>query len=127
MPSARLEHVLKENLGKLMARLDQHGRAGDVLQIHYMFKALASDLITFYSFDQCLNLLGVPDYGKMSFDASDSFFLLTHLGKVVPWLVGLVTKSPTWLLNYLFPDMADILARRNAGLTPLTMVTLGLT
>ncbi|KXX76482.1 Trichodiene oxygenase [Madurella mycetomatis] len=109
----RLEHVLKDNLTKLLARLDAHGRSGDVVQIHYVFKALASDLITFYSFDQCLNLLDAPDYGKDDFDATDKFFHMTHMGKVFPWLMGLFTRAPNWIVRVLFPDLMAMRDRRD--------------
>ncbi|KAJ5400326.1 hypothetical protein N7465_010815 [Penicillium sp. CMV-2018d] len=108
-----LENVLKENLGTLLARLNRHGRAQDVVQVHYIFKALASDLITFHSFDQCLNLLDAPDYGKVGFDASDEFFMLTHLGKIFPWLMGLFTTAPTWIVRILFPHMIEMRDRRD--------------
>ncbi|KAH8424126.1 cytochrome P450 [Aspergillus melleus] len=109
----RLENILKENLGTLLKRLDQHGRAQEIVPVHYIFKALASDLITYYSFDQCLNLLDAPDYGKVGFDASDELFMLTHMGKVFPWLMGLFTSAPRWIVNILFPHMIDMRDRRD--------------
>ena len=111
----RLESVLKENLGTLLTRLSQHGQLEDVVQVHYIFKALASDLITFYSFDQSLNLLDAPDYGKVGFDASDEFFMLTRLGKVFPWLMGLFTTAPNWLIHILFPNMTKMRDRRDVS------------
>ncbi|RFU78085.1 cytochrome p450 [Trichoderma arundinaceum] len=109
----RLQHVLKENLLKLLNRFDQQARSGNVVQVHYAFKALASDLITFYSFDQCMNILDEPDFGKANFDATDDFFFLTHLGKVFPWLMGLFTTAPNWIIRILFPNMYEMRARRN--------------
>ncbi|KAH6628941.1 cytochrome P450 [Chaetomium tenue] len=108
----RLEHVLNDNLHKVLARLDAHGRSEEVIQIHYMFKALASDLITFYSFDQCHNLLDAPDYGKKDFDATDSLFLMTHTGKVVPWLMTVFTRAPVWIVKILFPGLIAMRERR---------------
>ena len=83
--------------------------------MHYVFKALASDLITFYSFDKCLNLLDAPDFGKASFDTTDKFFLMTHIGKVLPWLMGVFTTAPNWLVRIFFPDLFDMRERRNVG------------
>lgn len=111
----RLESVLGENLAKLLERLDQHGRSGDVVQVHYAFKALASDLITFYSFDQSLNLLDEGDYGKSGFDISDDFFKMTHVGKVLPWLMGLFTTAPNWIIRMLFPDLIEMRKRRDVS------------
>lgn len=111
----RLEHVLKENLGKVLARFDKHARSRSVVQMYYVFKALASDLITFYFFDKCLNLLDASDFGKAGFDTIDKFFLMTHIGKVLSWLMGLFTTATNWLVRILFSDLIDMRERRNVG------------
>ena len=85
-----------------------------------MFKALASDLITFYSFDQCLNLLDAPDYGKEDFDATDKFFLMTHMGKVFPWLMGLFRTEPNWIVRDLCPDLMAMRERRDVRGLPVS-------
>lgn len=84
-----------------------------------MFKALASDLITFYSFDQCHNLLDADDYGKKDFDATDSLFLMTHTGKVVPWLMTVFTSAPVWIVKILFPGLIAMRERREVRTIPL--------
>ncbi|PSR80440.1 cytochrome P450 [Coniella lustricola] len=109
----RLEHILKENLGKMLARLDRHSRAGDIVQIHYVFKALASDLITFYCFDQSMNHLDASEYGRGDMDASDKLFFLTHIGKVLPWVMNVYAHAPGWIIRVLLPDVYEQRKRRD--------------
>lgn len=41
---------MKENMSKLRSRLIQSGKSGEIVQMHHVFKACTSDVITFYAF-----------------------------------------------------------------------------
>ncbi|KAI1361471.1 cytochrome P450 CYP682H1 [Xylaria arbuscula] len=109
----RFEHIMKEHLGKLLARLDAAGRAGQVVRIHDLFKAAASDIITMYAFDNSFDFLDLPDYGQSYFDATHNFFLLTHVCVLLPWLYPIIQGSPDWLLRLLFPGLSEVRDRQN--------------
>ncbi|KAH6842952.1 cytochrome P450 [Chaetomium sp. MPI-CAGE-AT-0009] len=109
----RLEHIMREHVAKMLARLETAGQSGDVVQIHHIFKACASDVITVYAFDQSLKFMDMPDYGKAHFESTDRFFLLTHLCFLFPWLMPLIQFSPNWLLRLLFPFLSELRERQN--------------
>ncbi|KAI0855717.1 cytochrome P450 CYP682H1 [Xylaria cubensis] len=109
----RFEDIMKKHMGKLLARLDASGRAKEVVRIHDVFKAVASDIITMYAFDNSFDFLDLPDYGKSYFDATHNFFLLTHVCVLLPWLYPLIQGSPDWLLRLLFPGLSEVRDRQN--------------
>lgn len=108
---------MKEHLKKLLARLDDSARKNEIVSIHEVFKAAASDIITMYAFDNCFNFLDMPDYGKSYFEATNNFFLLTHTCVLIPPLYPLIQNSPDWLLRFLFPGLSEVRDRQNVRLT----------
>ncbi|QKX62347.1 uncharacterized protein TRUGW13939_09506 [Talaromyces rugulosus] len=109
----RFETVMKEHLGKLLSRLDASAESNEVVKIHEVFKAAASDTITKYAFNDSFNFLDMADYGKSYFESTDNFFLLTHICFVLPWLYPLIQNSPDWLLRFLFPGLSEVRNRQN--------------
>jgi cytochrome P450 len=109
----RLEHIMRKHLGVMLSRLEEAGRSEQVMQMHHIFKACASDVITMYAFDESLKFMDMPDYGKSHFESTDSFFLMTHLCFLFPWLMPLIQFSPDWLLRFLFPSMGELRERQN--------------
>ncbi|KAK1988402.1 cytochrome P450 [Colletotrichum cereale] len=109
----RFEHIMKEHLARLLSRLDASARANEVVKIHEVFKAAASDIITAYAFDDCFNFLDMPDYGKTFFESTDNFFLLTHLCVLIPPLYPIIQNSPDWILGFLFPGLKEVRTRQN--------------
>ncbi|KAI1163869.1 cytochrome P450 CYP682H1 [Nemania serpens] len=109
----RLEHIMRKHLGIMLSRLEEAGRDKRVMQMHHIFKACASDVITMYAFDESLKFMEMPDYGKSHFQSTDSFFLMTHLCFLFPWLMPLIQFSPDWMLRFLFPAMGELRERQN--------------
>ncbi|KAM7188881.1 Cytochrome P450 [Naviculisporaceae sp. PSN 640] len=109
----RFEHIMKEHLSKLLSRLDASGRAKEIVKIHDVFKAAASDIITMYAFDNAFHFLDMPDYGQSYFEATHEFFLLTHVCLFVPFLYPLIQNAPGWLLKILFPGLSPVRDRQN--------------
>lgn len=110
----RLESVMKTYLAKMMTRMERSGKSGEVVQIHHVFKACASDIITQYAFGECLNFIDERDYGRWYFQATDLFFSLTHIFGLAPGLVHHAQNIPKWLLkisaSFLIPlrDRQDV-------------------
>ena len=67
--------------------METSGKSSEVLQMHHIFKACASDVITVYAFNDSFELMNEPDYGRAFFDSTDVFFYMTHLFALVPVLV----------------------------------------
>lgn len=89
------------------------GRSGEVLAMHHIFKACASDVITVYAFDDSFEFMNEPDYGKAFFDSTDVFFYMTHLFALVPVLVQFAQRAPSWLLKIFIPNLAQLRDRQD--------------
>ncbi|KAI1442048.1 cytochrome P450 CYP682H1 [Annulohypoxylon stygium] len=109
----RLEPIMKEYMGKLISRMEQAGKTGEILQMHHLFKACASDVITVYAFGVCFGFMDTPDFGRAFFESTDVFFLLTHIFGLVPWLVGYVQTVPTWMIKTFFPSLSELRDRQD--------------
>lgn len=115
----RLEPIMKKYLAKLVARIEKAGSSGEVIQMHHLFKACASDVITVYAFDECFNFMDTEDFGKSFFESTDVFFYLTHIFGLVPWLVQYVQNMPTWLVKTMFPRLSELRDRQDVRECPL--------
>jgi cytochrome P450 len=101
-----LEPIITEHLEKLLSRMEIFGKSGEVLQMHHIFKACASDVIIVYAFDDSFEFMNQLDYGKSFFDSIDVFFYMTHLFALVPTLVQFAQNAPSWLLKIFIPNLA---------------------
>ncbi|KUI64499.1 Trichodiene oxygenase [Cytospora mali] len=93
----RLEPIMKKYMAKLIARMEKAGSTGEVLQMHHLFKACASDVITIYAFDDCFGFMDTPDCGKAFFESTDNM--------------------PTWLVKVLFPSLSELRDRQDWWIT----------
>ena len=75
----RVEPIIRENLEKMLARWDESGKDGTVLEIHPIFKVYASDIIATYAFGDCFLFLETEDWGKGYLESTNSYFALTHI------------------------------------------------
>lgn len=104
---------MRSHLAKMLARLEDAGKSGKVMQMHHIFKGCASDVITTYAFDQSLKFMDMEDFGKGHFESTDSFFFMTHLCFLFPFMMPLIQFSPDWVLKLLFPSMIVLRERQN--------------
>jgi cytochrome P450 len=111
----RLEPIMKKYMGIMVARMAEAGKTGEVMQMHHVFKACASDVITVYAFGECFGFMESPDFGKAFFESTDVFFYLTHIFGLVPWLVHYVQNVPTWVVNLLIPSLSELRARQDVS------------
>lgn len=109
----RLEHLMRRHLDVILSRLEEAGWSEQVVQMHHIFKVYASDVITMYALAESLNFMDMLDYDKSYFESTDSFFLMTHICFLFPWLMPLVQFSPYWLLLFLYSSMGGLRKRQN--------------
>lgn len=108
----RLEPILQEYMDKMLVRMQKSGRRGEVVELHHMFKACASDIITLYAFGDSFHFMDQPDYGKPYFRAGEAFNSMTHVFGAFPWLLTIATSVPRWLFKHLNPEMTEFVDRR---------------
>ena len=104
----RVEPIVRENLQKMLARWDESGKDGKVLEIHPIFKAYASDIITTYAFGDCCHFLEMEDWGKSYFESTNGYFALTHVFGHFPVVMRLVNSVPTRVLALFIPNLTEI-------------------
>jgi len=108
---------MKKYMGIMVARMAEAGKTEEVMQMHHVFKACASDVITVYAFGECFGFMESPDFGKAFFESTDVFFYLTHIFGLVPWLVNYVQNMPSWLVKLLLPSLSELRDRQDWWLT----------
>ncbi|KAK6063590.1 cytochrome P450 [Seiridium cupressi] len=108
----RLEPILQEHMDKILNRMQKSGLRSEVVELHHMFKACASDIITRYAFGDTFGFMDQPDYGQSYFRAGEAFNSMTHVFGAFPWLLTIATSVPGWLFKYLNPDMTEFVDRR---------------
>jgi len=113
----RLELIITEHLKKLLSRMKISGKSDEVLQMHHIFKACASDVITVYAFDDSFEFMNQPNYDKSFFDSIDVFFYMTHLFALVPALVQFAQNAPSWLLKVFIPNLAQLRDRQDVRIS----------
>lgn len=104
---------MKEYMAKMIARMEKAGKTGEVIQMHHVFKACASDVITVYAFGECFGFMDTPDFGRAFFESTDVFFFLTHVFGLVPWLVHYVQNVPSWVIKTFLPWLSELRDRQD--------------
>ncbi|KAL7803486.1 cytochrome P450 [Trichoderma aethiopicum] len=108
----RLEPIVKEQIGQIFARLADSAKRKEVVEMHHLFKACASDIITLYAFGDSFSFLHQLDYGQGYFDACDKLNTMTHVFGNFPWLRILASSAPDWAIKKLVPSMSDFLDKK---------------
>ncbi|RYP24616.1 hypothetical protein DL765_000442 [Monosporascus sp. GIB2] len=110
----KLEPIIMVTMAKLLDRLEEKALDGSpLLQLHHVFKACTSDVITKYAFGDCFNFIDRADCGKSYFDATDRFFGLNHVMIFFPWFAALVQNTPGWFVKVLMPDLAELVEKKS--------------
>lgn len=112
----RLEPIVKKGMGKMLSRLEQSGKNGEVVTMHHVFKALTSDVINVYAFDASFDFLGQPSYGRGYFDATDLFFSLNHVFCYFPFVAFLVQSLPPSLVSFFMPTLQELFEKKDVCL-----------
>ncbi|KAI1122102.1 cytochrome P450 [Nemania abortiva] len=110
----KLEPTMGAAATKLLERLEQTAQVGpSPLQLHHLFKAYTSDVITKYAFGDCFDFMNRDDAGKPYFDATDLFFGLNHFMIFFPWFAVLVQNTPGWFVKALMPALAELVDKKS--------------
>ncbi|KAI1319321.1 cytochrome P450 [Xylariaceae sp. FL0255] len=109
----RLEPIMKKYMTQIISRMERAGEVGEIIQMHPIFRACASDVITEYAFGECSRFMQQPDFGRAFFESTDVFFYLTHVFGLVPWAVYYAQRMPTWMIKLLVPRLSALRDRQN--------------
>ncbi|KAL7787160.1 cytochrome P450 [Trichoderma ceciliae] len=108
----RLEPIVKGHVEQIFRRMADSAKREEVVEMHHLFKACASDIITFYAFGDSFSFMHEQDYGRRYFEASDKLNSLTHVFGNFPWLRALAATAPDWAMKKIFPSMSEFLDKK---------------
>jgi cytochrome P450 len=112
----QLEPIIRGTMSKLLERLEATAQEGSPpIQIHHVFKACTSDVITKYAFGENFAFMERADFGKPYFDATDMFFGLNHIMIFFPWFATLMQKTPGWLVKLMMPNLAELVDKKSVS------------
>ncbi|KAI4851222.1 MFS general substrate transporter [Aureobasidium sp. EXF-8845] len=89
----RLEPIMKEHMNKLLLRMEE--TAGEVIQLHHLFKAYQ------------------PDLGRPYFEATELFFSLTHVFGHFTWVADLIQSLPIDFVAVLAPSLRELWSKQS--------------
>lgn len=112
-----LEGVVQSKVDKLLRCVGEELAQGEPVDLYHGFRALAVDVITDYSFDNCYNQLDTPDFAASFFDMTSQLVPRGWVIQAFPILLpisNLITPSVAKRLNiYLY----NFLQFRQVGLS----------
>ena len=105
----RVEPIIKERLEKMLSQWSEADSGdGKILDLHTVFKAYASDIITTYAFGDCFHFLDEDDWGMAYFDSTEKYFGLTHVFGHFPIVMQLVNNAPAWALRFIIDNLSEM-------------------
>ncbi|KAI0201519.1 cytochrome P450 [Astrocystis sublimbata] len=104
----RLEPIMKDHMQRMLLKIAEYGRTGKPVQLHHLFKACTSDVITMYAFGDSFGFLDETDRGRPYFEATDMFFGLTHLFGHATWVAVLMQSLPIWAVAAFVPSLWEL-------------------
>lgn len=98
---------IRDQIQKMFSRLEQEykGKNGKVLRIDFMFAAVATDIVTGYSFDRSYNLLDAPEFASPFTSSVESFKKGAKVSIHFPWLPRLLSKLPESWVAAIYPEV----------------------
>jgi hypothetical protein len=98
----QLEEIIQAKTAKLVRCMDEAISKGKPIDMHHGYRALAVDIITDYSFDNCYNQLDMPDFGAGFSDMTGELIPRGWLLQAFPLLLpvfNLITLGMAKRLN----------------------------
>lgn len=105
---------MKEHIDKMLALISESAGSGPV-QLHHLFKACTSDVITMYAFGDSFRFLEEKNLGRPYFEATDLFFGLTHLFGHATWLAVLIQSLPIWAVAFFIPQLRELWSKQSVS------------
>ncbi|EOD48195.1 putative cytochrome p450 protein [Neofusicoccum parvum UCRNP2] len=105
----RHEPVLQEKVKKLLNRLDEARKTGEVVDMAVAFRAYTMDCVSGYVLPHSWDYLDQPDLGKRMQRSHTTETTLFNWRRHTPWLLPLLRRlpdplSPVWDREYLAAD-----------------------
>lgn len=102
------EPFIQTSLKKLLSRMENASKTGEIMPMLFVFKAATSDIITKWAFGKSTKFMDYEDYNAPFFKGIESTFLaspaLMHFG----WLGPLMEALPPAVVTMLMPGLADM-------------------
>lgn len=117
-----VEPIIKNSLHKLLLRMEQAGKTGEIMPMIYVFKAATSDIITKYAFGNSTNFMDLDNYNMPFFQAIEQTFLLSPACMHFPWLGPLMEALPPSITTRLTPGLADMWKFREVSFAACTQI-----
>ncbi|KAJ6099596.1 hypothetical protein N7467_001131 [Penicillium canescens] len=104
----RFEDRIQNTAGKLMGRLVEAGKIGEILPIKLAFKAATCDVISEYCFGVSTSYVEHDDYNRGWFDAVDSMFYMAWPMTYISWLGPLMERLPPSVIGLMHPGLKSL-------------------
>ncbi|RYP69315.1 hypothetical protein DL771_006190 [Monosporascus sp. 5C6A] len=115
---------MKANIEQMFLRMEEHGQRDEVVEMHSMFKAMTSDIVTRHAFADSFKYMHEQSYGKPYYDASDYLVSLAHYFGNFPLLRILAGSIPDWITRMLVPSGRDFVGKQLLNSLPYLKVVI---
>lgn len=103
-----VEPKIRRSLKKLLSRMEQASKTGEIMPMMYVMKAATSDIITDYAFGRSTNFMDHEDYNMSFFQGIELTFLVSPALMHFPWLGPLMEALPLPLVRKIMPGVGDM-------------------
>lgn len=104
----RLEPVLQQKIKELCSVFQKHKDNGQPLDLSSLYRCLALDVITEYSFPQSYGFLQSPDLARGFFSTIRDFALFTIYHRHLPFILGFLPLIPRRVLKMIDPQILSV-------------------
>ena len=116
---------MQESMAKLLFRMEEAGKTGEILSMHYVLKACTSDIITKYAFGDSFHFLDDKDYATPYMESTDVYHLFNHAFCHFPWVGTLIAKAPPWAIKRFLPALTEMWNKQAVGPNCFDSTSLG--
>ena len=95
----KLDHILQENVGKLLSRLEAFEVSGEPFNILLGFWCMTNDIITTYAFGESNGFLDMPDFNAPLFNVFGDLLKMIHMTDHFDFILPIMDSLPEWVLN----------------------------
>ncbi|KAI9674802.1 MAG: hypothetical protein M1817_001706 [Caeruleum heppii] len=101
-----LEPLIQRRIDRLCGRLVEYHHAGNAVNFHFAFRALAVDVVTDFCYAQSYNQLDIPDFKGRHVVALEANASLLYLFKNLTFLASWLAAAPLWIMKLYSADGA---------------------
>ena len=104
-----LENIVQAKAAKLSELVAKKFSLGESVDLHHGFRAISVDVITDYAFNQCYNLLDLPDLGLEFFAMVQGIGPMMWVFQQWPLLQRIALAIPPHIAKQMSPPMKQVL------------------